>query len=105
MSAGHPHRHDLGVDHVTGYVVRKDGNPSMPIVNVSEAKTQLSRLLAQAPAGEEVVIARRRVPVARLIRHTPEGRRQLGAMKGKIKITDVFLEPPREKELKLREGS
>ena len=31
----------------------------MPVVNVHEAKTQLSRLLAQVEAGEEIVIARR----------------------------------------------
>ena len=32
----------------------------MPVVNVHQAKTQLSRLLAQVEAGEEVVIARGR---------------------------------------------
>ena len=36
----------------------------MPVVNVHEAKTQLSRLLAQVEAGEEVVIARRGQPIA-----------------------------------------
>ena len=40
----------------------------MTVVNVHEAKTQLSRLLAQVEAGEEVVIARRGKPVARLVR-------------------------------------
>ncbi len=40
----------------------------MPVVNVHEAKTQLSRLLARVEAGEEVVIARRGQPVARLVR-------------------------------------
>ena len=58
----------------------------MLVVNVSEAKTQLSRLLAQVEAGEEVVIARRGRPVARLVRC----KRQPGAMKGKIAITDAF---------------
>ena len=38
----------------------------MPVVNVHRAKTQLSRLLAQVEAGEEVVIARRGEPVAKL---------------------------------------
>ena len=58
----------------------------MPVVNVHEAKTQLSRLLAQVEAGEEVVIARRGQPVARLVRCNPGGKRRFGAMKGKIKI-------------------
>ena len=36
-------------------------------VNVSEAKAQLSRLIRLAEAGEEVIIARNGVPVARLV--------------------------------------
>ena len=42
-------------------------------VNIHEAKTQLSRLLAQVEAGEEVVIARNGVPVARLVADAAEG--------------------------------
>ena len=76
----------------------------MPVVNVHEAKTQLSRLLAQVEAGEEVVIARRGQPVARLVRCNPRGKRRFGAMKGKIKITDAFVEPLPEEELKRWEG-
>ena len=76
----------------------------MPVVNVHEAKTQLSRLLAQVEAGEEVVIARRGRPIARLVRCKPRGKRRFDAMKGKIKITDAFLEPLPEEELKLWEG-
>ena len=76
----------------------------MPVVNVHEAKTQLSRLLVQVEAGEEVVIARRGQPVARLVRCKPRGKRRFGAMKGKIRITDAFFEPLPEEELKLWEG-
>ena len=36
-------------------------------VNIREAKTQFSRLLKLVEAGEEVVIARNGVPVARLV--------------------------------------
>ncbi len=36
-------------------------------VNVHEAKTQLSRLLQQVEAGQDVVIARAGVPIARLV--------------------------------------
>ena len=76
----------------------------MSIVNVSQAKTQLSRLLARVEAGEEITIARRGAPVARLVAYRPKGRRQPGALKGKIKITDAFFEPLPEDELKLWEG-
>ncbi|MCY4074861.1 MAG: type II toxin-antitoxin system prevent-host-death family antitoxin [Acidobacteria bacterium] len=67
----------------------------MPVVNVHEAKTQLSRLLAQVEAGEEVVIARR---------GQPRGKRQPDVLKGKIAITDAFFDPLPEDELKLWEG-
>ena len=43
-------------------------------VNVGEAKAQLSRLLKLVEAGEEVVIARNGVPVARLVALTEEER-------------------------------
>ena len=76
----------------------------MPVVNVHEAKTQLSRLLAQVEAGEEVVIARRGRPVARLVRCQPKGKRQPDVLKGKVKMTDAFFEPLPEDELKLWEG-
>ena len=54
----------------------------MPVVNVHEAKTQLSRLLAQVEAGEEVVIARRGAPVARLVACKPRGKRPTGRPEG-----------------------
>ncbi len=38
----------------------------MTTVNVHEAKTNLSRLLARVEAGEEIVIARGGKPIARL---------------------------------------
>lgn len=42
-------------------------------VNVGQAKTDLSRLLARVEAGEEVEIARDGVPVARLVPAAPAG--------------------------------
>ena len=39
----------------------------MHVVNVHRAKTELSRLLARVEAGEDIVIARRGQPVARLV--------------------------------------
>ena len=76
----------------------------MPVVNVHEAKTQLSRLLVQVEAGEEIVIARRGQPVARLVRCKPRGKRQPDVLKGKTAIPDAFFEPLPEDELKLWEG-
>lgn len=40
-------------------------------VNVGQAKTDLSKLLARVEAGEDVEIARDGVPVARLVRVEP----------------------------------
>ena len=51
----------------------------MVIVNVHEAKTNLSRLLKRAEAGEDVVIARNGKPVARLTPVRSQGDRQPGS--------------------------
>lgn len=40
------------------------------VVNIHEAKTKLSSLIAAVEAGEQVVIARDGVPVVDLVRHT-----------------------------------
>ena len=76
----------------------------MPTVNVHEAKTTLSRLLAQVEAGEEVIIARRGRPVARLMPYETRGRRQPDVLKGKVVIPDSFFDPLPEEELKAWEG-
>ena len=62
-------------------------------------KTHLSRLLTQAEAGEEVVIARNGRPVARLVGYAPRGKRQFGALKGRIAVDDSFFDPLPEAEL------
>ncbi len=77
----------------------------MPIVNVHEAKTNLSRLLAQVEAGEEVVIARNGKPVARLVRCKPRGKRQPDVLRGLITIDDSFFDPLPEEELAAWEGN
>ena len=76
----------------------------MIIVNVHEAKTNLSRLLAQVEAGEDVVIARSGMPVARLERVQKQGKRQFGAMKGQIGLDDQFFDPLPDEELTYWEG-
>lgn len=66
----------------------------MPTVNVHAAKSQLSRLLDAAVAGEEVIIAKAGKPVARLV---PIGarieRRKLGALAGQFRVPDDFDDP------------
>ena len=76
----------------------------MSTVNVHQAKTHLSRLLAQVEAGEEVVIARRGQPVAWLVRCKAKNKRQPDVLKGKIVIPDSFFDPLPEEELRLWEG-
>lgn len=76
----------------------------MPVVNVHEAKTHLSRLLVQAENGEEVVIARNGKPVARLSPVRKRGKREPDAFKGKIVIPESFFDPLPEEELRAWEG-
>jgi prevent-host-death family protein len=63
-------------------------------VNIHAAKTQLSRLVDEAAAGEEIVIARSGRPVARLVafRSTRQGRRP-GSLKGRIRVRKDFDAP------------
>ena len=75
------------------------------IVNVHEAKTSLSKLLARAEAGEEVVIARAGKPVARLVAVKPAPRRQPGTWKGRLEVDDdALLAPLPAEEIKLWDG-
>jgi prevent-host-death family protein len=62
--------------------------------NVHEAKTHLSRLLDQVAAGEDVVIAKAGVPVARLVPVVlPAEERPLGTESGRVFIADDFDAP------------
>lgn len=77
----------------------------MATVTIHKAKTQLSKLLEQVERGEEVIIARGKTPVARLVRYRPEPpKRGFGSMKGRATIGPEFWEPLPEEELKLWEG-
>lgn len=74
-------------------------------VNVHQAKTQFSKLLADAEAGEDVIIARAGKPVARLVPlAAPEPKRRPGRLAGKVALTDAFFEPLPEDELRRWEG-
>ena len=60
------------------------------IVNISEAKTNLSKLIDMVYHGEEVTIAKNNLPIADLVIHSPKGKRKLGLLKGKITIPNNF---------------
>ncbi len=63
-------------------------------VNLYAAKTQLSRLVDRAAAGEEVVITRHGRPVAKLVAMTPaRGSRKLGLLRGRIRVRADFDAP------------
>ena len=77
----------------------------MKTVNVHQAKSQLSRLLRAVASGEEIIIANRGVPVARLSPAAKEGpKRKLGDMAGQIWIADDFDAPLTGDSLALFEG-
>jgi antitoxin (DNA-binding transcriptional repressor) of toxin-antitoxin stability system len=74
------------------------------IVTVHVAKTTLSKLIEQAEAGEEVIIARGHQPAVKLIAVKAAPKRQFGLYKGLAKIGPEFFEPLPEDELRLWEG-
>ena len=67
------------------------------IVNVHQAKTQLSRLLERAYGGEEIILAKAGKPYARLVPLEGRKPRVPGIVEGRV--DDVFFEPLPEEEL------
>jgi prevent-host-death family protein len=78
----------------------------METVNIHEAKTQLSRLLARVERGEEIIIANRGVPIAKLSPLNPRKSRRasLGRDAGKFTVPEDFNEPLPEDLLMAFEG-
>ena len=64
------------------------------LVSISEVKAQLSRLLDEVVAGEDIVVTKRGIPVARLTSVEP---RRPGLVKGRV--TDAFFEPLQDEEI------
>jgi prevent-host-death family protein len=69
----------------------------MTTVNIQDAKTNLSKLLASVARGGEVIIANRGTPVARLEPVITNKKRQLGFVKGALPAS--FFDPLPEEEL------
>ena len=67
----------------------------MILKNISEAKAELSALIEAVSKGEEVLIGKAGVPVARLVRYTGAATKRVpGALKGQIRIRSDFDELP-----------
>jgi len=69
------------------------------IVNMHEAKTNLSKLIEAARRGEDVLVARAGKPVARIVALPSERRRRLGQWKGKVRMAPDFDAPLSPDEL------
>ena len=68
---------------------------------VHEAKTNLSKLLEEAAAGQEVIIARGREPVAKIIAIGNARRKRIsGRLAGKISASPGAFDPLTDQELK-----
>jgi len=61
------------------------------IINISEAKTQLSKLVDRAFHGEKVVIAKNNLPLVDLVPHQPESKRTLSLLDNHLTIPENFL--------------
>jgi antitoxin (DNA-binding transcriptional repressor) of toxin-antitoxin stability system len=66
----------------------------MQTVNVHEAKTHLSKLLARVAAGERIVISRAGKPVAVLEQYfEPSAQRPIGVDKGRVTVRENWDDP------------
>ena len=77
----------------------------METVTIHAAKTHLSQLLARVERGEEIILARGKYPVARLVPYrATAAMRQFGALRGVVSVGRAFFEPLAEDELARWEG-
>lgn len=69
-------------------------------VTIHAAKTTLSQLIERVHAGEDVVIARGSVPVARLVPIVGDApKRRPGTLRGRVKVPKSFFDPLPKEEL------
>ena len=72
----------------------------MKTVKIHTAKTTLSQLVARVEAGEEIVLARGKQPVAKLVPfQLPSVKRKFGALRGVVSVGPEFFEPLSEQDL------
>jgi prevent-host-death family protein len=77
----------------------------MQTVNIHEAKTHLSRLVEDAAAGEEIIIAKAGKPMAKLVPiEAKKGLRKLGLLEGMGTVPDDFDDPLPDEVLAAFEG-
>ena len=62
-------------------------------MNIHEAKTHFSKLLAEVESGREVVITRAGRPVAKVVPYRPPSRRVPGGWEGRVRMADDFDAP------------
>jgi prevent-host-death family protein len=75
----------------------------MNTVTIHDAKTNLSRLIARAEKGEEIIISRGTQPVVKLVAVDPPKKRIPGMFKGQVDVGPAFFEPLSDEELALYE--
>jgi prevent-host-death family protein len=74
-------------------------------VNIHDAKTHLSRLVDEVASGAEIIIAKAGKPMARLTPlSAPIRKKQLGLLKGKIRVPDGFNAPLDNETMTMFEG-
>ena len=69
------------------------------VMNIQEAKTNLSRLIVDAQNGKEVIIANRGKPVVKLVAIEQPKKRQMGFLSHLPPVPDSFFEPISDEEL------
>lgn len=77
----------------------------MKIVNIHEAKTNLSRLIEAAVRGEPFVIARAGKPVVKVMQVEQQAPRRVGFLEGAYSIPDDFDRMEEDKIRAMFEGS
>ncbi len=75
-------------------------------VNIHDAKTNLSRYLAELQPDETIVLCNRNKPVAeiRSLRGKPVRKPRIGVAKGEFVVPDSFFEPLPDEVLRLFNG-
>ena len=69
----------------------------MQVINIHQAKTNLSKLIEKTLNGEDIIIAKAGKPVAKLIAYKEKLKpRKLGLLKGKIFVPDNFNDEDKE---------